>query len=151
MNADENLSGSGVSMLSEGHVLVVTILGVLTADRLAKIRAEATRRINEVRASACLVDLRGCVIEFAPALLADGFLHHHAGHLEDRPGALLVAQRHRCTFLAAARDAAASGVLIPVFTDRESACRFLEVHSRLWWIDRRYPGLPRCLPQEGIS
>jgi hypothetical protein len=134
-----------------GAVLSVTVCGALTNDAIAGLRATASVAMIELRASACLIDLSTCVIEFDPQLLRGGFLHSCDRYADDRPSALVVAERHRheCNF--AAREAALRGVLMPVFTSREPAHRFLEIQAALWWSDRRYSSPPPARPVDATA
>jgi hypothetical protein len=148
-------SAASMKMTSEGSVLHVTVLGLLTELALSLVREVATQAMNDGRTATCLIDLQNCIAEFDPALLGRGFLQSDGPRPDDRPCALVVASHRRMEFTVVAREAARLGVLMPVFsgvTGLAAAGRFLEDQAPLWWTDRRYPGLPRATaPFKGIG
>lgn len=133
-------SFASVRMVKDGAVLNVTVRGVLTEGPMRTLQAEATEAMRDLRACACLIDLADCVVEFRPSILAQGFIAPSGSRPDDRPCALVVSSRWLNEFNLVAREAAFSGVLMPIFTSREPARRFLEAQAALWWTDRRYPG-----------
>lgn len=129
-------------IVKKGPILDVAVSGAMTRAWMPLIQDEATHAMDEKRASACLIDLATCIVEFEPSCLAVGFLMPRGERPDDRPCALVVSQQHCAGFTTVARDAARRGVLMPVFTNRESASRFLKAQAPLWWTDRRYHGTP---------
>jgi hypothetical protein len=127
-------------MVKEGSILLVTVRGPLTDAGLTTLRRDATRQVLHSRASACLLDLADCDVQFNLGMLSRGFLDEDRGVEWARPSALLIPQHRLEAFRTVSTQAANCGVLMLSFTSRERALEFLEAEAALWWTHRLYPG-----------